>query len=243
MTRKEFVRLNMIGGLGLLCYNFMPQNNRFTVEELTGKSRNNIIGKDFKLQKEAYEAFIEMKEKAKEAGINIKVISSFRDYDHQNRIWTRKYNNYINQGLKPLEAIYKIVEYSTIPGTSRHHWGTDIDIVDGNKPLPKDPLLAKHFQNKGPFCELKEWMQKNAHQYGFQLVYTNKPDRKGFKYEPWHFSYAPLSVPMLKEFCKLDLVTILQKNNLAGSKHFTSEFIQSYITNNILDVNPVLVKT
>ena len=62
MTRKEFVRLNMIGGLGLLCYNFMPQNNRFTVEELTGKSRNNIIGKDFKLQKEAYEAFIEMKE-------------------------------------------------------------------------------------------------------------------------------------------------------------------------------------
>ena len=27
-----------------------------------------------------------------------------------------------------IDAINEIIRFSTIPGTSRHHWGTDIDI-------------------------------------------------------------------------------------------------------------------
>lgn len=243
MTRKEFIKLNIIGSLGLSFLNFSYQYPNFTIEELTGRSNKNIVGAKFKLHKEAYSAFIKMKNAAKKEDIDIRVISSYRDYGHQNRIWSRKYNNYIKSGLKPIEAIYKIIEYSTIPGTSRHHWGTDLDIIDGSKPLPKNPLLAKHFESGGPFCQLSEWMDQNAKTFGFYLVYTDESDRKGFKYEPWHFSYAPLSTTMLQQFRKLDLVDILQKNKLLGSNNFDKTFIDEYVNNNILDINPVLVKS
>ena len=36
--------------------------------------------------------------------------------------------------LEPKKAISEIIRFSTVPGTSRHHWGTDIDIIDGNFP-------------------------------------------------------------------------------------------------------------
>ncbi|RZS91957.1 M15 family metallopeptidase [Aquimarina brevivitae] len=245
MNRKDFITLNTLGLIGASLFPFTPftASQEFSLAELTGRGSNKIIGDTFKLHKEAYEAFKTMKSDAQKSGIRIKVISSYRDYQHQNRIWTRKYNRFTGQGLSPKESIYKIIEYSTIPGTSRHHWGTDLDIVDGSKPLPKDPLLAKHFEKNGPYNDLKVWMKNNGASYGFHLVYTDAPNRKGFKYEPWHFSYAPLAIPMLQAFQKIDVAKELQKINLVGSNHFDQEFINQYIAENILDINPFLIKT
>ena len=76
--------------------------------------------------------------------------------------------------------------------------------------------------------------------YGFYEVYTKNPKRKGFKYEPWHFSYAPLSIPMLKEYKKLDIKSILKEEEILGHECFTEEFIVKYKTENILDINPQL---
>src|SRR5690625_8033590 len=78
-----------------------------------------------------------MKKAAKEKGFNIHVISSFRSYSHQNRIWERKYRDFRNRGLSHQNTIDKIIEYSAIPGTSRHHWVTDLDIIDTTKGFPK----------------------------------------------------------------------------------------------------------
>jgi len=81
----------------------------------------------------------------------------------------------------------------------------------------------------------------HSEKYGFYEVYTNNPERKGFKYEPWHFSYAPVSKSMLKEYKMLDVKKILQEENILGSEYFSDEFIQQYLTNNILDINPELL--
>lgn len=205
-----------------------------------GKSNPHFFGEGYNLRKEAHDAFIKMSEKALESGIKIKVVSSYRNYAHQNRIWERKYKKFTSEGLSPEAAIQKIVEYSTIPGTSRHHWGTDLDIVDGAPPQPKGLLLEENFAADGPFCKFKEWMDKHANSFGFYLVYTDNPDRKGFKYEPWHYSYAPLSKPMLQEYKKLNIKEELQKVNLMGSEHFSNEFINQYISQNIFDINPLL---
>ncbi len=220
----------------------MSAQNTYTQEALLGKGDQEFFGEGYQLQKEAHEAFLRLCESAKKSGISVKVISSYRNYAHQNRIWERKYKRFTTQGLSPIQAIRKIVEYSTIPGTSRHHWGTDIDLVDGNAPQPKDVLLAKHFHNDGPFCKFKEWMDIHANSFGFYLVYTDKSDRMGFKYEPWHYSYAPISKPMLQAYKKLDIKTMLQEEQLLGSDHFTENFIQQYISENILDINPVLLE-
>ena len=47
-------------------------------------------------------------------------------------------------------AIDKIIEYSTLPGTSRHHWGTDIDIIDAGPPEVVMFCFPKNFTIMDP---------------------------------------------------------------------------------------------
>lgn len=206
-----------------------------------GKSDIELVGKDINLRSEAHEAFVRMKRAAYQDGIDIKVVSSYRSYDRQRTIFERKYIQYTDEGMEPLEAIDKIIEYSTIPGTSRHHWGTDADLIDASKPTEGDVLDPAKFAEGQPFYDFKKWMDTHSEAYGFYLVYTDHPRRRGFKYEPWHYSYAPLSKPMLKEYRMLNLVRLLEKEDFLGVEHFTSGFLRSYITDNILDINPDLL--
>lgn len=242
MKRREFIKkTSLMGGLLIInpTYNFSI--NEFSQDELIGKGKPALFGEDFKLRDEARLQFNLMRKAAKENGFKIHVVSSYRSYDHQNNIWTRKYKNFTQSGLSPMKAIEKIIEYSTIPGTSRHHWGTDLDIIDSTKGIPDNPLSETHFNKGGRMHNFKLWLDENAEKYGFHLVYTNNPSRKGFAYEPWHFSYKPLSIKMLKEYKALDIKKILLNQKLLGSEHFTQEFIEKYRKENILDINPNLL--
>ena len=87
---------------------------------------------------------------------------------------------------------------------------------------------------------MKEWMDLNAAKYGFYLPYTQNPDRPGFYYEPWHYSYAPLSIPLLKSYVKMDLNKVLITDGLEGSTHLTSKFISTYFKENILGIAEIL---
>lgn len=216
-------------------------SNDFSNDELIGKGKPALFGEDFKLREEARLQFNLMRKAAKEQGFHVHVVSSYRSYNHQNGIWERKYKNFRNQGFSHQKTIDKIIEYSTIPGTSRHHWGTDLDIIDATRGIPSNPLSEVHFNEGGRMRKFKLWLDENAEKFGFHLVYTNQSDRKGFKYEPWHFSYKPLSQKMLKQYNALDLKELLQSQKLMGSEHFTDEFIQRYQNENILDINPDLL--
>lgn len=215
--------------------------NEFPEEELIGKGKPALFGDDFKLRNEAFFQLNQMRISAKEAGFNLHVISSYRSYTHQNDIWERKYKTYRNQGFSPEKTIEKIIQYSTIPGTSRHHWGTDLDIIDSTKGIPSNPLSETHFNEGGRMRNFKIWLDENSEKFGFYLVYTDAPGRKGFAYEPWHFSYKPLSFKMLKEYKELDIKKILQQNKLMGSEYFSDEFVEKYKLENILDINPELL--
>ncbi len=220
---------------------FVLTNKEYSLNELIGKGAPTFYGDGYQLQKEVYASFLEMQKAALKDGIKIEVVSSYRSYEHQKRIWTRKYNRFIADSLSPENSINKIIEYSTIPGTSRHHWGTDIDIIDANVNRPESVLQAKHFEKEGVFVNLKKWMDTHANEFGFYLVYTDNENRKGFKYEPWHYSYNPISVDMLKQYQKIDIQELLKKDELVGSDFFTDKFISDYINHNILDINPVLI--
>lgn len=243
MKRRNFIKTASVSSLACALPPFIPQFNtsEYTVEELMGKAEVDLFGEGINLRKEAYESFLEMKEAAHADGIDIKIVSSFRDFYRQEGIWERKYQKYTEEGMAPLDAIDKIIEYSTIPGTSRHHWGTDMDIIDGRPKSSGDVLVPEKFENDGPYASLKQWMDENSKKYGFYLVYTSDPRRRGFKYEPWHYSYAPLSIPMLTAYRKLNILKLLQKEDILGSEHFTTGFIKTYIQDNILDINPALL--
>jgi len=245
MNRKHFFKTTILSGLSII---FLPLNSfhliqkKYSENQLLGKGNPDLTGDTYtsKMNKEARIAFEKMKTAALKDGINIEVVSAYRSFQKQKNIFENKYKRFINEGLNPIQSVEKIIEYSTIPGTSRHHWGTDIDIIDANYPKPKSVLEEENFYGNGPYCHLKNWMDRHSESYGFYEVYTKNPNRKGVKYEPWHFSYAPVSKPMLKEYKKLDIKRILKEEKILGHECFTEKFIFKYKTENILDINPQL---
>lgn len=242
MNRRSFLKISSLMSLAFVAIpNYVFSSPKITSEELIGKGKTKLYGDVYKLRKEAYESFLKMKNSALKDGIDIHVVSSYRDFYNQRRIWNRKYKLFTQQGLSAKKVIEKIIEYSTIPGTSRHHWGTDLDIIDRNPKQPKNVLLTRHFEEKGPYFKLKKWMDKYANSFGFYLVYTNNPTRKGFKYEPWHYSYKPLSENYLIEFQKIDILEFLKKEKIMGKENFKEKFINKYLNENILDINPELL--
>ena len=225
----------------LLFVCFISESERdYTLNQLIGKGTPEFYGDGYQLQKDAYDAFLLMKAEALKSGIDIEIVSSYRSFERQKKIWTRKYKKFTSEGLSPLESINKIIEYSTIPGTSRHHWGTDIDIIDGSKKAPKSVLNPNNFIDNNVYSELRVWLEANANAFGFYIVYTNEISREGFNYEPWHYSYKPVSKPMLKQYLKIDIQQLLKSDKLIGSEYFTDEFIDRYIFQNICAINPIL---
>ncbi|NAS14115.1 M15 family metallopeptidase [Poritiphilus flavus] len=244
MHRRSFIQKSGLSGLGLALIPsiFSFQDIEYSVLELMGKANIDLYGNGYQMRKEAQEAFEAMRKAAYGAGIDIKPVSSFRSFARQAAIFERKYERYaIEDGMKPLDAIDKIIEYSTIPGTSRHHWGTDIDLIDGSKKVSGDVLVSEKFEAGGPFEDFKLWMDENSKKFDYYLVYTDNPKRRGFKYEPWHYSYAPLSIPMLAAFRRKNILQLLEQEEFLGSEHFTTGFIKTYIQDNILDINPELL--
>lgn len=247
MKRNEFIKISALSGISLAIFpqfSFKYFSNEFTRNQLIGKGNPDIVGDSYtsRMHKATKKAFNKMKAAAAEENIKIEVVSAYRSFQRQKEIFERKYRQFTSQGLSSGKAIEKIIEYSTIPGTSRHHWGTDIDIIDANAPRPSHVLMPEHFHGTGPFCKLKMWLDEHATTFGFFEVYTDNGNRKGFKYEPWHFSFAPISIPMLKSFQEtIDVKNMLSEEKILGNAYFSDAFIQKYTSENILDINPKLL--
>ena len=208
-----------------------------TPEILTGQSSNSSNS----LESETQTALNKMQAAALKDGIKIEVASGYRSFDRQRQIWNRKYKKYQAQGLKPDAIFNKIVQYSTVPGTSRHHWGTDMDLIDGAANYSGSVLVTDKFHGDGPFCKLKDWMDKHSSEYGFELVYTMNNNRTGFEYEPWHYSYAPVSKVYLADYLKqIDFITFLRSQNIMGMDKISDERLQRYYKEHVQGIHPML---
>lgn len=173
---------------------FKPENDKRFVKIDRKYSVNRVMY----LRKEAYEAFEKMWEAAKKDGITIVISSATRNFDYQKRIWEEKWNGKrkLEDGTlaikiqNPTERAKKILEYSAMPGSSRHHWGTDFDING----------LKNEYFSKGKGKKLYDWLLKNASNYGFCQPYTafGKDRQSGYKEEKWHWTYFPLSEDFTK---------------------------------------------
>ena len=146
------------------------------------------------MKKEAYESFQKMYEDALQDGVQLVIRSAARNFDYQKGIWERKWtgetilsngNNAMTTYADPGVRAQKILEYSSMPGTSRHHWGTDIDF---------NSFDNKWFES-GEGLKLYNWLENNAEKYGFCRPYTAKDSLRpnGYNEEKWHWSYTPLS--------------------------------------------------
>ena len=222
---------------GLNCMN----SQNIDYKTLLGIEHSNLVGDSIKLEKNTFIAMEKMRKAALLDGVKIKVVSGFRDFERQKQIWNRKFKKFTTENnLSDLDAIKEIIRFSTIPGTSRHHWGTEIDVIDEDFKNEKNLLISNKYEDGGIFEKLKKWMDNNSQKFGFYLTYDNNINRKGFEYEPWHYSYLPESKKYLKSFLKIDIVEIISKVDIEGKELFNEKFISDYINNNILEINPDL---
>ena len=229
---------NLLCILILLLASSLMHTQKVNTEILTGMDNSKIVGDTIQLERETYNAFIKMKDAAEKDGIKIKIVSGFRDFYRQQTIWNNKYKKFTEEFLLDgPSAIQEIIRFSTIPGTSRHHWGTEIDVIDENFKNEKNLLIAKKYEEGGIFNSLKKWMDKNSEKFGFYIVYDDNDKRPGFEYEPWHYTYKPVSNLYQTEFLKLDLKSIISKTKLAGKEFINEEFIKKYIDENIMGIS------
>jgi D-alanyl-D-alanine carboxypeptidase len=143
--------------------------------------------KEIYLNIEVSYAFLDMYNAAINDTIDLKIISGTRNFEEQKAIWERKWKK--NKNLQPLQRAVKILEYSSMPSSSRNHWGTDIDLNN----------LNNSYFNSGKGLKEYEWLTTNANTFGFYQVYTEKnQDRTGYNLEKWHWSYLPLASKYLK---------------------------------------------
>ena len=229
---------NLLCILMLLLANKLMHTQEINTEILIGMDDSRIVSDTILLEKETYSAFVKMKDAAKKDGIIIKLVSGFRDFYRQQMIWNNKYKKFTNEfSLDGPTAIKEIVRFSTIPGTSRHHWGTEIDIIDKNFENEKDLLISNKYEEGGIFNSLKKWMDKNSKRFGFYIVYDDDSNRPGFEYEPWHYTYKPISDLYQREFLKLNLKSIISKTKVEGKEFINDEFIKKYIDENIMGIS------
>jgi len=203
-----------------------------TPSELTGLSATHVVpygDPAIPLHRDVVEPFARMREAAAQEGIELTPISGFRDFHKQAGIWNAKW-----QGKRRLHDIHgepvdhstlsgaelakTILNWSALPGASRHHWGSDIDVIDAATRPPgyEVQLLPSEYLEGGHFHKLHLWLGENMERFGFFLPY--KTFQGGISTEPWHISYAPVSVPALQELT-LDLLrqTVLE-NDVEGKE-------------------------
>lgn len=219
---------------------------------LTGRSSINLLEwKDHLLHAEVLPQFLKLKSLAKfEANIDLEIISSFRCFQRQEIIWNNKVlgerkifddneQEVILSGLTDGEKVDAITRFSAIPGASRHHWGTDIDIFDSSK-LKKEnvKLIPSEYSHTGSFSKLTSWINEKIssnESFGFYRPYER--DLGGIHPEAWHLSYGPLSSKYQEAYNIEKFIKNLEKSDFL-LKDYLIEHSSKYFEKLLLNVNP-----
>jgi zinc D-Ala-D-Ala carboxypeptidase len=149
-----------------------------------------FAAKDVYLHTEAYQAFKKMHAAAMKEGIRLVVVSGTRSFYDQKIIWEHKWNSSRFAGASNgPDRAKSILRYSSVPGTSRHHWGTDMDLNS----------LSSAYYKSAQGIKMYTWMTRNAHKFGFYQPF-NADRSSGYQEEKWHWSYVPLSKNYLEAY-------------------------------------------
>ena len=115
------------------------QLSNSTIEAcITGQNDTHLTQiQNHRLHGAIVEDFLALQRAAQLAGFNLTIASSFRDFERQSIIWNNKFSakrpvydslqNIIDvTQLSDIDKCIAIMRYSALPGSSRHHLGTDL---------------------------------------------------------------------------------------------------------------------
>ena len=214
----------------------------FNLDQLTGRSRTHLTAVSEPgafLHTSAVVPFLALKAAAAADGIDLVAVSAFRDFDRQLAIWNAKFRGerpmqnrrgeaIDSRRLTPDERVDAIQWWSALPGASRHHWGTDFDVMD-RAAVPAHYRLAmeaREYGPGGPFHRLTTWLDARMHAFGFYRPFAT--DRGGVQPEPWHLSYAPIAVCAARELTLDGLRTVLASAAIEGKAEVLAALARNF---------------
>lgn len=212
----------------------------FSSEILTGQSEKHLVEFHGSLVNWAIVCDLQsLTIAAKQAGFDLAIASSFRNFDRQLMIWQKKYTG-INpvfdihdepvefNGLSDLEKCQAIMLFSALPGASRHHWGTDFDFYDKATITDKYQIRLQQdeYIEGGRFGALAAWLDKNMAQFGFYKPYDQY--RGGIACEPWHISHKETADMMLKKLSVKKLEIALKQYDFSGKEAVLANLPELY---------------
>lgn len=202
-----------------------------TPEMLTGRSTEHlaVLSGNHRLQPAAVAAFQAMQQAAKTDGFNLQPASTFRDFGRQLAIWNGKFcgqRPVVDQDSQPMdisalsvaERCEAILRWSALPGASRHHWGSDLDVYDPSL-LPEGQKLQLEpweYEEGGYFSTLNQWLTAHMAEFGFYRPFTE--EQGGVAVEPWHLSYRPLAQEAEHLLTPALLLAAWQGQGVAGAE-------------------------
>ena len=170
-----------------------------------------------KIHPEVYNSLIDMIDKTQKDNIKLSVVSAFRSYQRQKQIWENKWGNRPNDDINHAKNILK---WSAFPGTSRHHWGTDVDF---------NSVETAYWKSKEG-VKVYNWLQNNAPKYGFCQTYDDGRQH-GYNSEPWHWSYMPVADRYLAQISNPAVLEVVLNQGVKGSEAVRqSGDLMNYVT-------------
>ena len=185
-----------------------------------------IPGTEYRVRQGALAPFLELSEKAKSAGYELRVESAYRSFDRQLSIWNRKATGklkLLDANGAPFKELPKdeevlmrsILLWSALPGGSRHHFGTELDVVDG-KSVPEGYEVELTEQEcDGMFAPFHKWLSEQIetqNSCGFERVFVS--GRGKIQPERWHISHRPSAFELEKLFDPKALRKVYEKADL-----------------------------
>ncbi len=220
-----------------------------TPEQLTGRSAAHLVevpcnSQTLLLHHQMKQAWLSLSKKAKQDGFDLTIASGFRDFSRQSLIWNSKFSGkrvildsdgspLTADNLSDVEKISAILRWSALPGASRHHWGCDIDVYAKDRlPINTKLMLEPWEYDNGHQQEFKAWMEHSLPAFDFFFPYDTF--RGGVAAEPWHISYAPVSVKAIEQLTPDTIYTALLADPILGQQSVLScldDIYRIYITN------------
>lgn len=202
--------------------------NKELIQCITGQSDAHLVAiQNHYLHTNIVNDFVALQSAAASAGFDLCIASSFRDFNRQSAIWNAKFSNkrvVLNKAqqavelnsLSDIEKCTAIMLYSALPGASRHHLGTDLDIFD-KRAVSDDYVLQltpDEYQHGGPFAELSQWLDTHLAEFGFYRPYQH--DLGGVAPELWHISHIAQSEQLMRHLSVEVLHNCIKESDLLG---------------------------
>lgn len=201
--------------MSLICYGFRLL-----------ESKDFIKVDDCFIDKLIYSDFCKLKNELAKFGFKLHIESGYRNFEKQLSIWNKKANGQLPllaadgtlmQKPKDEESLMRaILTWSALPGASRHHLGTDLDVIDSSACPNNYKVELTPAECDGMFAKFHEKLSQlilENNSFGFSRVFIK--NRGKIQPEKWHIAHIAVSRMYLKEFSLSTLRHIYENIDIA----------------------------